>query len=159
MNSPLRCDDRWRIRPGMMRFLILLLPLLLMACDSEKMQETETGLQQNLFIQSLHLVERAGKILRKADLKDSDVEAALEKMDQGLAQAFQVERDFLKRLDLRLPRFYESRFIAGVEQYRLGVEAGNRQQQIEGLNLLSEWGDFWLQEKSTIMLELEQLNG
>lgn len=138
-------------------FLILLL-LLLGACESEKLQQTEFSIQQNYFLQSIELVESAGLVLQNPALTKSDVEQAIHKMDEGLRQAFQVERKFLRKLDLRLPKFYNELFIPGVEQYRLGMETGNREQQLEGLHLLNRWGQFWIQEKSTIQQKLVSLN-
>ncbi len=138
-------------------FLILLL-LLLGACESEKMQQTEFSIQQNYFIQSIELVESAGLVLQNPALTKNDVAQAIDKMDEGLRQAFQVERKFLRKLDLRLPKFYNELFIPGVEQYRLGMETGNREQQLEGLQLLNRWGQFWIQEKSNIQQKLVSLN-
>jgi hypothetical protein len=140
-------------------FLSLLLMFLLNACDSEKMQETEFGIQQNYFLQSIELVESAGLKLQRPGLKKHDVELAIQQMDQGMSQAFEVERKFLRKLDLRLPKAYSELFISGVEQYRLGMENGNRQQQLQGLDLLSRWGQFWKQEKSNIQQKLVSMNG
>jgi len=140
-------------------FLSLLLVFVLSACESEKIQQTEFSIQQNYFLQSIELVESAGLKLQTPELKKQDVEQAIQQMDQGLRQAFEVERKFLRKLDLRLPKFYSELFIPGVEQYRLGMETANRQQQLEGLELLSRWGQYWVQEKSNIKQKLESLSG
>ena len=138
-------------------FLLLLL-LMLGACESEKIQQTEFSIQQNYFLQSIELVESAGLELQNPDLTRQDIEQAIQKMDAGLRQAFQVERKFLRKLDLRLPRLYAEVFIPGVEQYRLGMESGDREQQLEGLQKLSRWGQFWIKEKSAIQQKLVDLN-
>jgi hypothetical protein len=140
-------------------FLPLLLVFLLNACESEKIKQTEFSIQQNYFLQSIELVEAAGLKLQAPELKKLDVEQAIQQMDQGLMQAFEVERKFLRKLDLRLPKFYNELFISGVEQYRLGMETANRQQQLDGLELLSRWGQYWIQEKSNIQQKLMSLNG
>ncbi len=140
-------------------FLPLLLVFLLNACESEKIKQTEFSIQQNYFLQSIELVEAAGLKLQAPELKKLDVEQAVQQMDQGLMQAFEVERKFLRKLDLRLPKFYNELFISGVEQYRLGMETANRQQQLDGLELLSRWGQYWIQEKSNIQQKLMSLNG
>jgi hypothetical protein len=140
-------------------FLPLLLVFLLNACESEKIKQTEFSIQQNYFLQSIELVEAAGLKLQAPELKKQDVEQAIQQMDQGLRQAFEVERKFLRKLDLRLPKFYNELFIPGVEQYRLGMETANRQQQLDGLELLSRWGQYWIQEKSNIQQKLVSLNG
>lgn len=140
-------------------FLWLLTVLVLTACESEKMQQTEFSIQQNYFMQSLELVESAGVKLQNPAIDKQGVDLAMQQMDEGLGRAFQVERKFLRKLDVRLPRFYTELFIAGVEKYRLGVESSNRQQQLEGLELLSRWGEFWSQEKSQVQQKLVSLNG
>jgi hypothetical protein len=140
------------------QWLVFVLALVA-GCEQSKVGETELGIQQNHFIQSLRLVEGAGAVLQQPGVKDADIQKALQQMDQGISQAFQVEDDFLRGLDLRLPKYYQQRFIPGVEQYRLGVESADRQQQLEGLNLLNQWGKFWQQEQANIMQKLQQLNG
>lgn len=137
---------------------ILLFAVLVTGCETEKMQQTEFVIQQNLFLQSLELVESAGAILQTPNLSKDNIEQAMGKMDQGLKQAFQVEPNFLKKLDVRLPKLYTEIFIVGVENYRLGVEASDREKQLEGLGLLSQWGKFWLQEKPNIQQKLVSLN-
>lgn len=141
------------------RFLLLLfVAAQMMGCDSEKMQQTEFVAQQNLFLQSLELVESAGAILQSANVSKDNIDLAMNKMDRGLKQAFQVDKAFLQKLDVRLPRLYSESFIVGVENYRIGVESADRAKQIEGLNLLSQWGEFWLQEKPNIQQKLMSLN-
>lgn len=132
---------------------------LLVACDTETKQQTEFGIQQDLFLQSLELVESAGEALQKPGLTQTDIDQAMSQMDKGLQQAFQVDVHFLKKLDVRLPRLYSEVFINGVENYRIGVESSNRQQQLDGLNRLSQWGKFWLEEKANIKQTLSRLDG
>ena len=76
-------------------------------------------------------------------------------LDQGLQLAFQVEGEALDRLDLRLGKNFQRYFIEGVENYRLGIEAADKEQQLKGLRLLARWGEFWAQERDTIMALLE----
>jgi hypothetical protein len=137
----------------------ILLAGLLQACDTDKMQETENGIQQNLFLQSVELVESAGNILQSPALTEQDIEKAMSQMDQGLEQAFQVKSDFLKKLDTRLPKLYRDAFVSGVQSYRLGVEASDREKQEKGLDLLSQWGQFWLKERAKIQQKLQSING
>ena len=138
---------------------ILFAAILLSACETEKLQQTEFVAQQNLFLQSLELVESAGSILQKPGVSKEKIDLAMSKMDRGLEQAFRVDRSFLKKLDVRLPKLFNETFIVGVEQYRIGVESSDRKKQIEGLNLLSQWSKFWLQEKSDIQKKMISLNG
>ena len=76
-------------------------------------------------------------------------------LDQGLKLAFEVKRDFLDQLDLRLGKNFQRYFIKGVENYRLGIEAGDVAQQREGLQLLAQWGKFWNLERDAILAKLE----
>ncbi len=41
----------------------------------------------------------------------------------------ELKREFLDELDLRLGKNFERYFVKGVENYRLGIEAGDEQQQ------------------------------
>jgi len=137
------------------RYLLwLALAGLLVACESEKMKQTEFSIQQNNFLLSLELVESAGKSLQSPGLLQSEIDAAMVKMDQGLKQAFEVKPEFLKRLDIRLPKLYSGMFIGGIENYRLGVESSDREKQLEGLRLLSQWSKFWSAEKQNIQSKL-----
>ena len=83
----------------------------------------------------------------------------MQQMDLGLKQAFAVDAEFLKQLDIRLPRLYNEMFIPGVESYRLGVESSDRKKQLDGINLLNQWSQFWMAEKPNIQKRLIELNG
>ncbi len=128
--------------------------ILIMACESERLEQTEFGIQQNKFLLSLELVEHAGKILQSPELIQPEIDAAMIQLDQGLKLAFEVNPEFLKRLDIRLPRLYTGMFIAGIESYRLGVESSDREKQLAGLLLLAQWSKFWLSEKPNIQKKL-----
>ena len=126
----------------------------LIACESEKMKQTEFGIQQNKFLLSLELVESAGKVLQAPGVTKAEIDSSMLKMDEGISQAFEVNPEFLKRLDIRLPKLYSTMFIAGIESYRLGVESSDRAKQLEGLRLLAQWSQFWSTEKSNIQDKL-----
>ncbi len=141
------------------RFLLGLgLLALLLGCESEQMKETEFSIQQSRFMLSVELVEGAGKALQSPTLNQVDIDRSLQQLDNGLGYAFEVKKDFLQRLDVRLPKLYSEMFIHGIESYRLGVESSDRQQQLEGLNLLSQWNKFWVDEKDSIQKRLVELN-
>jgi hypothetical protein len=76
-------------------------------------------------------------------------------MDQGLKLAFQVETEFLNSLDVRLGKNYQRYFVQGVENYRLGIEAGDTAQQQLGLEQLGQWAQFWSAEQSAIEAKLQ----
>ena len=142
-------------RPLILRgFFWLAIVSLLLACDAEKAEETEFVRQQNYFLQAVELVESAGQSLQSGSLNQQDIEQAMKKMDQGLQKAYQVRKDFLARLDVRLPKLFPELFIKGVETYRIGVEASDRAQQLEGLRLIRQWSQFWRTESKAILGQL-----
>ncbi len=113
------------------------------------------GTQEHNFLESVKLVELAGRTLQSGGMKsEAEIDKALKKMDQGLQLAFQVENDFLKSLDARLGKNYQRYFIKGIETYRLGIEAGVQSDQLAGLQLLGQWAEFWSAEKQAIQAKL-----
>ena len=142
------------IRPAW-RLLLLVLLLQLGGCTSDETSPI-TQEQAYFFLESLRQVEAGGGQLQSTELDEAGLKAALEMLDQGLQLAFQVERDALDELDLRLGKNYQRYFIEGVENYRLGIEAGDREQQLKGLRLLARWGEFWTQERDPILARIGQ---
>jgi len=134
----------------------LVMTSLLVACESQKAQETEFVQQQNYFLQSVELVESAGKTLQADGLSRQDIKQAMQQLDQGLQKAYQVRKDFLARLDVRLPKLFPALFIKGIETYRIGVEASDRAQQLAGLRLIRQWSQFWRASKAGILQKLLQ---
>lgn len=134
-------------------FLISGLLALLLACTSP--DEKQAAEQKYYFLESLQQVETGGRQLQSANLDQQGLRQALNMLDQGLRLAFQVERQFLDDLDLRLGKNYQRYFVAGVENYRIGIEAGDEAQQREGLRLLTRWAEFWKAERQNILQQLE----
>ena len=130
-----------------------LLLALLTACSSQ--QDEYSRNQTYFFLESMKQVESGGRRLQSGGLDHDSLNQALAMLDQGLKLAFQVERKFLDGLDIRLGKNYQRYFIKGVENYRLGIEAGDEAQQIEGLRLLRQWADFWGAEQSAIRSKLD----
>ena len=56
---------------------------------------------------------------------------------------------------MRLGKNFQRYFIAGVENYRIGIEAGDETQQRQGLQLLARWAEFWSQEGAAIQAKLQ----
>jgi len=142
---------RWRVS---LRYLLLALLLPLYACSPSEDQLISQS-QAYFFTESLRQIEAGGRQLQSPDLDEAGLKAALAMLDQGLRLAFQVEREGLDRLDLRLGKNYQRYFIEGVENYRLGIEAGDETQQQEGLRLLARWAEFWGPESAAILASLE----
>ena len=129
--------------------------LLLSACTESDETSKVSETQKYYLLESLNLVEQAGRILQAKDLSQAKIQQALETMDQGLKLAFQVETEFLDDLDLRLGKNYQRYFVKGVENYRLGIEAGDATQQQQGLEQLGQWAEFWSAEQSAIEAKLQ----
>jgi hypothetical protein len=129
--------------------------LLLSACSESDQTSQVAETQQYYLLESLNLVEQAGRVLQAKDPSQVKIQAALETMDQGLKLAFQVETEFLNSLDVRLGKNYQRYFVQGVENYRLGIEAGDTAQQQLGLEQLGQWAQFWSAEQSAIKAKLQ----
>ncbi len=137
--------------------LFLMVVFQLSACESEQQQPIEQNIQGKLFLESVEQIEAAGTALQQQGLTQLKISQAMQQMDMGLRQAFQVETAFLNRLDKQLARYYADFFINGVEKYRIGVESSNQQIQEEGLKLLGLWGQYWTTKKNMIRQKLERL--
>ena len=137
---------RWLLQ----RLLLALVLAQLLGCTSAE-DPLISEQQAYYFVESLKQVEAGGQRLQSTNLDEASLKTALQMLDQGLKLAFQVERDSLDQLDLRLGKNYQRYFIEGVENYRLGIEAGDRDQQLRGLKLLTRWGEFWALERDAIM--------
>ena len=129
--------------------------LLLTACSESDQTSKVSETQKYYLLESLNLVEQAGRVLQAKDLSQARIQQALATMDRGLKLAFQVETEFLNSLDLRLGKYYQRYFVEGVENYRLGIEAGDATQQQQGLDQLRQWAEFWSAEQSAIEAKLQ----
>ena len=134
--------------------VICLLVFGLLACSSSTDDAAEFNSQKYYFLESLQQVETGGKQLQIAGLSNEALQQALLTLDRGLKLAFQVKREFLDELDLRLGKNYQRYFIEGVENYRIGIEAGDEVQQREGLHKLQQWAQFWSAEEPAIQSRL-----
>lgn len=119
--------------------------------DTESISQT----QKFYFVESLKTVEAAGLQLQNPSLKADELKKALLNMDEGLKLAFQVEANFLDQFDPRLSKNYQRYFVKGVESYRLGIEAGDRAEQQQGLKLLSQWSVFWSEAQKPVNAKLQ----
>jgi len=135
-------------------FYLLLITFLLSACSESDDDKSVSETQKYYFLQSLELVEQAGRELQSSGLTQARVIDALKTMDQGLKLAFQVENKFLNAVDVRLGKNYQRYFVKGVETYRIGIEAGDKSDQQAGLKLLSQWAMFWSAEQDAIIAKL-----
>ena len=134
--------------------LVCLLLGLVVACSSSTEEDEISRDQKYYFLESLKQVEAGGRQLQTPDLEQAELVQALTMLDQGLKLAFQVERKFLDQLDLRLGKNFQRYFVKGVENYRVGIEAGDEVQQQEGLKLLARWAEFWHAEREVIEARL-----
>lgn len=139
-------------------YLMMVFSLLLAGCDTDKIRETELALQKNLFMQSIQLIESAGSQLQIQGLTEDNLVKAMAVLDEALKKAYQVQPDFLGKLDARMPKLYQDYLIKGVEDWRIGVEASDRAQQVDGLKLLQQWEQFWEQQQSDVLTRLKHLD-
>jgi hypothetical protein len=140
---------------ALLRLLLVLLSIQLLACTSSDDEPLISDSQKYYFVEALKQVESGGRQLQSAELDEAALKSALATLDQGLELAFQVERQALDRLDLRLGKNFQRYFVAGVENYRLGIEAGDEAQQRQGLQLLARWAEFWSQEGAAIQAKMQ----
>ena len=131
-----------------------LLLCLLAACDSD-IKKDNTESQRFYFVESLNQIESAGLQLQDSSAGTEKESAALQRMDDGLKMAFEVKAEFLDRYDPRLSKNYQRYFVQGVESYRLGIEAGDVDEQKSGLRLLAQWSDFWSQAGNSILADMQ----
>lgn len=132
-------------------FWIWLVVFTLSACsDSDQVDNS----QKYYFLESLTVIETAGRKLQNQSITKDQLEEVLSSMDEGVKLAFQVESDFLVTLDPRLAKNYQRYFVKGVETYRLGIEAGDSAEQKQGLALLSQWSNFWAEAGTQITSNL-----
>ena len=82
-------------------FWILLLTAILSTCSDTEDGGSASDTQKTYFLESLNLVEQAGRELQSSGLTQAKIINALKTMDQGLKLAFQVEKPFLDALDAR----------------------------------------------------------
>ena len=136
-------------------FWILLIAFMLSACSDGDDEKSESETQKFYFLESLKLVEQAGRELQSSRLTQAAIIDALKTMDEGLKLAFQVENKFLDSLDARLGKNYQRYFVKGVETYRIGIEAGDKGDQNTGLKLLGQWAGFWSAEQEVITAKLD----
>ena len=147
--------NRSRHRAMPVRLLLVLLSVQLLACSPSSDDSLISDSQKYYFTEALKQVDAGGRQLQSTELDEAALNAALAMLDQGLKLAFQVERESLDRLDLRLGKNFQRYFIAGVENYRIGIEAGDEAQQRQGLQLLARWAEFWSQEGAAIQAKLQ----
>jgi hypothetical protein len=147
--------NRYRCRAFPLRLLLVLASLQLLACSPAPDEALISDSQKYYFVEALNQVEAGGRQLQSAELDEATLSAGLAMLDQGLKLAFQVERESLDRLDLRLGKNFQRYFIAGVENYRIGIEAGDEAQQRKGLQLLTRWAEFWGQEGAAIQAKMK----
>ena len=134
--------------------IVGIVTLLLFGCSDDAGIKIDEA-QKFLFLESLKQVETGGSMLQMASGDQVIIGKGLAVIDEGLKLAFQVRRDFLDQFDLRLGKSYERFFIQGIETYRLGLEAGDIDQQQDGLQRLQQWASFWAEVEPSVMARLQ----
>jgi len=134
---------------------ILLAAFALSACTGSDDAKEHSESQRYYFLESLKLVESAGRQLQSQNVTADNLKTALATMDDGIKLAFEVETAFLNDLDPNLGRLYQRFFIEGVQAYRLGIEAGDSLDQKKGLELLTQWSKYWTGAEHSITEKIQ----
>ncbi len=134
---------------------IVLTVFVLSACSGSDESKNANQSQGYYFLESLKLVESAGRKLQSQVITADELKTALSTMDDGIKLAFQVEAEFLDGIDSNLARFYQRFFVEGVQAYRLGIEAGDRKEQEKGLELLMQWSKYWSGAREQVTEKLQ----
>ena len=134
---------------------IVLAVFALSACSGSDESKNANQSQGYYFLESLKLVENAGRQLQDQNITAGELKAALSSMDDGIKLSFEVEPTFLDDLDSNLGRFYQRFFVEGVQAYRLGIEAGDSEEQKKGLELLMQWSKYWTKAQDSIIEKIQ----
>ena len=72
------------------------------------------------------------------------------KIEEGLALSKKIDNAFLDYIHADLKNYFRNKLIAGTEIYFEGIKSNNSgnislgiQRQIEGINLMTEWVNWW----------------
>jgi hypothetical protein len=141
-------------------FLISFIGLLalLSACDTSPDKPLISQVQAQFFTDSLQQITDAGEQLQQPSADAQTFESILQKMDEGLGLAYQVDVSTLNLLHEDLAKRFNRQFIKGVEEYRIGIEAGDEAIQKNGLFLLQQWTGYWQKNRDVIIKTLKDLS-
>lgn len=134
-------------------FLIVSL-LFLMSCSSD-VKPPEYDVQRSFFLNTIEQVQQGGALLQQRTLSDTDIKAAMALLDSAMMDANAVEASFLKWMDSGLYQAFAGYLLKGIENYRLGVELEDKEQQAKGIAQLQRWWQFWQLKRPAILKKLD----
>lgn len=133
--------------------LWVMVSALLFACQSEH-KPADFNAQRDFFISAIEQAQTAGQLLQN-NPDSQQIKHAMAGLDQAMINANSVEKTFLQWLDQGLYQSYSAYFVKGIENYRLGVELADQQQQSQGIKLLQQWWRYWQQHQTEIETRLK----
>lgn len=76
-------------------------------------------------------------------------------METSLAEAKNVSDEMLDKLHPQLKRFYRENLIRGQTLYLEGLRDGDPSKQAAAVRTMMAWGEFWGQNKNSIVEKLD----
>jgi len=135
--------------------LFLIVGLLFLISCSSDVKPPDYDVQRTFFLNAIEQVQQAGTLLQQVDSSPDDVKKAMELLDSSMFNVNSVQASFLKWLDAGLYQAFTGYLAKGIENYRLGVELNDREQQAKGIGLLKKWWDFWQLKRPSILKQLD----
>lgn len=135
--------------------IVLLLSLLfLMSCDSA-VKPPNYEAQRTFFLKAIEQVNQAGNLLQQPKLSNSGIKKAMALLDTAMIEVNSVDASFLKWLDTGLYQAFTAYLTKGIEDYRLGVELEDPEQQSKGIKALQNWWVFWQLKQPAILAKID----
>lgn len=134
--------------------MLIVVSILLIACQTEKPKPNDFQAQRGFFLEAVQQAQSAGKILQnKPD--SQQIKQAMAQLDQAMIDGLSVDKTFLQWLDQGLYQSFSAYFLKGIENYRLGVELADQQQQSQGIRQLQQWWNYWSLQQANIEARLK----
>lgn len=128
--------------------------LFLISCSTD-VKPPDYDSQRAFFLNSIDQVQQAGALLQQRELSPIDIKRAMALLDSSMIDANSVEYSFLKWMDSGLYQAFVGYLIKGIENYRLGVELEDKEQQAKGIAQLQRWWQFWQLKRPAILKKLD----
>jgi hypothetical protein len=135
--------------------LFLILGLLFLISCTTDVKPPEYQTQRTFFLNGIEQVQQASALLQKNNATSAELTQAMALLDKAMMNVNSVEVSFLKWLDAGLYQAFTAYLAKGIENYRLGVELEDREQQAKGIELLQRWWGVWQLKKPAVLIKLD----
>ena len=135
--------------------LFLIVGLFLLTSCTPDVKPVEYQAQRTFFLNASEQVNQAGNLLQQPKLSNMGIKKALSLLDGAMIDVNSVEASFLKWLDAGLYQAFSAYLAKGIEDYRLGVELEDPEQQAKGIKALQKWWVFWQLKRPAILEQLD----